>query len=77
MEAEGRKFEQFYVTAGVCTASRASLITGCYAQRIGMHKNDRDGLVLRPISPYGLNPSETTIAEVLKSAGYKTGIETI
>ncbi len=74
MEAEGRKFEQFYVTAGVCTPSRASLITGCYAQRVGMHKNDRDGLVLRPISPYGLNPNEITIAEVLKSAGYKTGI---
>ena len=74
MEKEGRKFMQFYVTAGVCTPSRASLITGCYAQRVGMHKNERDGLVLRPISPYGLNPNETTIAEVLKSAGYKTGI---
>lgn len=74
MEAEGRKFEQFYVTAGVCTPSRASIMTGCYAQRVGMHSNDRDGRVLRPISPYGLNPDETTIAEVLKSAGYRTGI---
>ncbi|MEO9893677.1 sulfatase [Aurantibacter sp.] len=74
MEAEGRKFEQFYVTAGVCTPSRASIMTGCYAQRVGMHFNERDGHVLRPISPYGLNPDETTIAEVLKSAGYRTGI---
>ncbi|MCB0686472.1 MAG: sulfatase-like hydrolase/transferase, partial [Saprospiraceae bacterium] len=74
MEAEGRRFEQFYVTAGVCTPSRASIMTGCYAQRVGMHVNDRDGWVLRPISPYGLNPAEITIAEVLKIAGYKTGI---
>ena len=74
MEVEGRRFDQFYVTAGVCTPSRASIMTGCYAQRVGMHRNERDGWVLRPISPYGLNPDETTIAEVLKTAGYKTGI---
>jgi len=74
MEVEGRRFEQFYVTAGVCTPSRASIMTGCYSQRVGMHMNERDGWVLRPISPYGLHPDETTIAEVLKTAGYKTGI---
>lgn len=74
MAHEGRKFNQFYVTAGVCTPSRASLLTGCYAQRVGMHQNERDGLVLRPISPYGLNPNEVTIAEVLKQRGYNTGL---
>ncbi|MEZ6048881.1 MAG: sulfatase [Planctomycetaceae bacterium] len=72
MAAEGRKFTDFNVTAGVCTPSRASLLTGCYAQRVGMHFNPRDGQVLRPVSPYGLNPEEETIAEVLKSAGYAT-----
>jgi arylsulfatase A len=72
MAKEGRKFTHFCVTAGVCTPSRASLMTGCYAQRVGMHWNDRDGHVLRPISPYGLNPDEITIAEVLKEAGYAT-----
>jgi arylsulfatase A len=74
MAQEGRKFTHFYVTAGVCTPSRSSLITGCYAQRVGMHTNPRDGLVLRPISPYGLNPDEVTIAEVLKKQGYATAI---
>lgn len=49
-------------------------MTGCYSQRVGMAWNDRDGLVLRPISPYGLHPDEITIAEVLKEAGYATGI---
>jgi len=74
MAREGRKFTHFCVTAGVCTPSRASLLTGCYAQRIGMHWNPRDGQVLRPLSPYGLSPDETTIAEVLKSQGYATAI---
>ncbi|NND98411.1 MAG: sulfatase-like hydrolase/transferase, partial [Pirellulaceae bacterium] len=74
MAREGRKFTHFCVTAGVCTPSRSSLITGCYSQRVGMHDNPRDGQVLRPISPYGLHPDEITIAEVLKQAGYATGM---
>ena len=72
MAEEGRKFTHFYVTAGVCTPSRASAMTGCYAQRVGMHYNERDQHVLRPISPYGLNPDEVTIAEILKEQGYAT-----
>ncbi|MEM7475942.1 MAG: sulfatase [Planctomycetota bacterium] len=72
MAREGCRFTDFYVTAGVCTPSRASLMTGCYAQRVGMHDNPRDGLVLRPLSPYGLNPSEITIAELLKAKEYAT-----
>ncbi|GAB5443026.1 MAG: sulfatase [Fuerstiella sp.] len=72
MAAEGRRFTHFCVTAGVCTPSRASLLTGCYAQRVGMHWNDRDGHVLRPVSPYGLAPSEVTIAEHLQQLGYAT-----
>ncbi len=74
MAAEGRKFTHFCVTAGVCTPSRASLMTGCYSQRVGMHTNKRDGWVLRPLSRYGLAPSETTIAESLKEQGYATAI---
>ena len=74
MAREGRKFTDFYVSSGVCTPSRASIITGCYAQRIGLHFNERDGHVLRPISPFGLHPDEVTIAESLKQLGYATGI---
>ena len=74
MAREGRKFNHFYVSAGVCTPSRASLMTGCYAQRIGMHDNERDGWVLRPVSRYGLHPDEETIAEILKPRGYATAI---
>jgi putative membrane-bound dehydrogenase-like protein len=74
MAREGRKFTHFCVTAGVCTPSRSSLITGCYPQRVGMHQNERDGWVLRPVSPYGLHPDEVTIAEVLKEQGYATAM---
>lgn len=74
MAREGRKFTHYYATSGVCTPSRASLMTGCYAQRVGMHNNPRDGHVLRPVSPYGLHPHEITIAEALKPQGYKTAI---
>ena len=72
MAAEGTKFTHFYVTAGVCTPSRASIMTGCYAQRVGMHKIPVDSHVLRPVSPHGLNPEEITIAETLKQSGYAT-----
>lgn len=74
MAAEGRKLTHFYASAGVCTPSRASFMTGCYAQRVGLHHTPRDGLVLRPVSPYGLNSDETTIAEVLRDGGYATAL---
>ena len=74
MAREGMKLTHFCVTAGVCTPSRASIMTGCYAQRVAMHRNERDVHVLRPISPHGLNPDELTVAEVLKPLGYVTAI---
>lgn len=74
MAKEGRKFTHFCVTAGVCTPSRASIMTGCYPQRVGMHLNPRDGWVLRPVSQYGLHPDEVTVAEALKAQGYATAI---
>ncbi|NQT16641.1 MAG: sulfatase [Planctomycetes bacterium] len=74
MAAEGTKFTHFYVSAGVCTPSRASLMTGCYAQRVNMSDTDPDGIVLRPVSPNGLNPNEITVAEILKERGYATTI---
>ncbi len=74
MAREGRKLTHFYSSAGVCTPSRASLMTGCYAQRVGLHTTPRDGHVLRPVSPYGIHSDETTIAEVLRARGYATTI---
>lgn len=72
LAAEGTKFTSFYVASGVCTPSRAALMTGCYPRRVGMHVSDTGGAVLQPVARKGLNPSEATMAEVLKSAGYAT-----
>jgi arylsulfatase A len=74
LAAEGTKFTSFYVASGVCTPSRAALMTGCYPRRVNMHVSGKGGAVLQPLDSKGLNPHETTIAETLKSAGYATGI---
>ena len=73
MAAEGAKLTSFYVAAPVCTPSRAGLMTGCYPKRIGMAKGSRHGVLLSADSK-GLNPNEITMAEVLKEAGYRTGM---
>nr|WP_236621188.1 sulfatase [Rhodopirellula sallentina] len=73
MAAEGAKLTSFYVAAPVCTPSRAGLMTGCYPTRVGMGKGSRHGVLLSG-DPKGLNPEEITIAEVLHSAGYRTGM---
>ena len=77
MAKEGVVFTDFYVTSGVCTPSRSSLMTGSYAQRVDMHVNARPWgatgrQVLFPKAKKGLHPNEITIAEILKEQGYVT-----
>ena len=74
MAVEGARLTSFYVAAGVCTPSRAALITVCYPKRIDMAVGDDGFPVLLAAGKKGLNPDEVTITEVLKSAGYKTGM---
>ncbi|MDH3651784.1 MAG: sulfatase [Saprospiraceae bacterium] len=72
MAREGLKFSQFYSGASVCTPSRAALLTGRLPIRYGMVSSTVR--VLFPFSLSGLPSAEITLAEALKSAGYKTGI---
>ncbi len=70
--AESRKFTHFYAAANVCTPSRAGLMTGNYPRRINLHISAINAAVLQPGAAIGLNPAETTVAEVLQRAGYRT-----
>ena len=60
--AEGLRFDKFYAAAPVCSPTRASVMTGRTPNRMGVFKWG-----------YPLRPQETTIAEALSKAGYKTG----
>jgi arylsulfatase A len=66
MADEGIRFTSFYSAYCVCSASRASLMTGCYQPRLSMPG------VLGPRSRVGLHPNEVTIADLLKTVGYAT-----
>lgn len=66
MAREGRRFTDFAVASAVCSASRAAFLTGCYHERVGIRG------ALGPRSEIGLAASETTMAEVCRSAGYAT-----
>ncbi len=65
---EGRRFTNFHVSQPVCSASRTALLTGCYSNRIGIHG------ALGPNSKEGISDQETTLAQLLKSQGYATGM---
>ncbi len=68
MAKEGVRFTSFYVSQAVCSASRASLLTGCYNLRVGI------GGALGPGAKIGIHKDEMLIPEVLKQKGYATAI---
>jgi N-acetylgalactosamine-6-sulfatase len=81
--AEGVRFTSFYANAPECTPTRAALLTGRYQHRVGglecalgignVGRYD-DAIRLRETHDMGLPASEPSIARMLKSAGYTTGL---
>ncbi|MEZ0266751.1 MAG: sulfatase-like hydrolase/transferase, partial [Phycisphaerae bacterium] len=67
LATQGMRLTDFHTDSPVCTPSRAALLTGSHAARIGLEKH-----VLFPRSRIGLSPSEVTIAKLLKGQGYAT-----
>ncbi len=71
---EGTSFEQFYVASPSCSPSRTAFVTGHYPGRHGVHrifspsprKNRERGM------PNWLDPDVTTVADLLRDAGYAT-----
>ncbi|NNE69512.1 MAG: sulfatase [Rhodothermales bacterium] len=68
MADEGTRLTDFYVSQPVCSASRASLLTGTYANRLGIHG------ALGPGARHGIHPDEVTLGDLFKSQGYATAI---
>jgi arylsulfatase len=66
LAAQGMQFTWYYTPQAVSSASRAGLMTGCYPNRIGISG------ALPPMAKTGINPEETTIAEILRTKGYHT-----
>jgi arylsulfatase A-like enzyme len=65
MAAEGIRFTSFYAGSSVCSPSRAALVQGLHTGHLNIRGNTRDAV---------LQPDELTITEVLKQAGYHTGL---
>ena len=72
----GMRFANFYAPSPRCTPSRAAYFTGKSPAQLGMtFVGLRSGPNLRLVTPtptLELPPEETTIAEVLRDAGYAT-----
>jgi len=64
MAAEGLRFTQYYAGSTVCAPSRASLMTGMHTGHAWIRGNGE----------FPLRPEDLTVAEVLKTAGYRTGM---
>jgi len=65
---DGMRFTTAYAAAPVCSPFRAALMTGQYPVRTGITD------YLRPNDPKHLARSYVTLAEMLRKAGYATGV---
>ena len=67
LAAKGCAYRQCYVPQAICSASRATILTGCYPERHGIFG------ALMP-RERGLDPKFKTIGDVLQPAGYSTAV---
>lgn len=70
LAANGLRFTNGYVSAPICSPSRAGLMTGRYQQRFGYEMNPGPLLEYDPI--FGLPLTECTIGDRMKALGYAT-----
>lgn len=66
LATQGMRFTDFYAASAVCSPSRAALMTGRFSVRAGVYS------WIHPSQKMHLHTQETSIAELLRQAGYKT-----
>lgn len=64
MAGEGIRFTRYYAGSTVCAPSRSVLMTGQHTGHTWIRGNSKDNL----------RPEDVTVAEVLRGAGYTTGL---
>lgn len=69
--ADGIRFDRFYANSPVCSPTRASLMTGCYPDRVGV-----PGVIrTHPEDNWGyLTPKTTLLPKALQRGGYHTAL---
>ncbi len=70
LAANGARFTNGYVTAPVCSPTRAGLMTGRYQQRFGHEFNPGS----TPEENFGLPLDQVTLPQILREHGYRTGM---
>jgi arylsulfatase A len=66
---EGVRLTDGYANGPVCTPTRAAFLTGRYQQRVGL-----EWFLLKEQKDMGLPSSEASLAKMLKTGGYATGL---
>ena len=76
MAASGARLTSFYAPVPFCAPSRAAILTGRHPFRSGMTGNPvpAGDPVTKDMDHIGLSPEETTLADLLKAAGYRTAL---
>ena len=77
LASEGMKFSQFYSGSSVCAPARSVLMTGMHTGHARVRGNFGKGGVVGLAGNKGRVPiksKDVTVAEVLKTKGYKTGM---
>src|SRR5688500_10129329 len=72
MAAEGVRFTDYYSAAPICAPSRCSILTGMHQGHARVRHNTFNEIPA--VVQADLLPEDTTFAEVLKCAGYTTGL---